>query len=85
MNSGRQAIVEGAFFQQRRDGIAHRDNAGTKHHGRLLRENSIGDLHGGLRIGLIVMEDELQRLSADAALFVDRGLKQLQRLLLALS
>ena len=31
------------------------------------------------------MEDELERLSADAALFVDRGLKQLQRLLLALA
>jgi hypothetical protein len=85
MNAGRQAIVERALLEQRRHGAAHRHDAGAEHHGGLLGQDAVGDLYRRLRAGLVVVEDELERLAVDAAFLVGELLEQLQRLLLALA
>lgn len=85
MNARRQTIIERSFLEQRRNRIAHCDNAGSEHHRRLFRKNPVDNLHCRLRACLIVMEIELDGLAAGAAFLIDRCLEDLKRLLFTLS
>ena len=85
MDAGRQAVIDRPGLDQRRDGAAGGDDRAADHHLRLLAQDFAGELDRDLRVGLVVLERELEHPSLDPARFVDQLLDQLQRLLLALA
>src|SRR5258706_489167 len=58
---------------------------GAQHHRRLGGEYLVGELHRELRAGLVVVENQMQRPAADAAVLVHVFLAELQGLLLRLA
>ena len=81
VNTGRETVHHRAvILEQRRDRVAHRHHRGHEHHRRLAGQDVVGELHRGLRIGLIVVIDEFKRTALDAAVLVDGLLELIERL-----
>ncbi len=85
MRAGREAVVRRPVLHERRDGVAHGDEARAEHDRGLVGDHRVGELHGGLRARLVVAINELDRLAVDAAVLVHDGLEGFERRLLALA
>ena len=82
INAGREAVHDRAVLHQRHHGAAARSERRSYQNRRFCSDHVIGELNRGLRIRLVVVDDEMHALAVDAPGFIDCRLNELQRLLL---